>query len=225
MERLLLLADSKRYLKQNCYQSQLLVTLQRNFKIKIVDARRIHRKRELNLEPFDHVLSVLKLRTLDVMLDALTRQMGPREISVYEQDPWEGFMDGSPYKGAYGRVNDVLNVKAFLNTSKWWSEYIKDKGLPSRFVRMGMLPEYCDVGKSTANRKIDLGFQGTIHSHRKIFFDRLGELGCQVTVSSSTPYGKFLKKYRISGYISTQKMYPRNWTVQWFCETLCGSRI
>ena len=67
----------------------------------------------MKLEAFNHVLCVLKLWTLGGMLDTRTRQYGPRENSVYEEDPWEGFMDGLPYMGAYGRINEVLNVKFF----------------------------------------------------------------------------------------------------------------
>ena len=203
---MLLLADSKAYLKSNCYQSQLLKTLDRHYKIKFLCLDQINSGQTLSLEQFDVILSVLKLRTLDKVAPLLQDQLDGAAVWIYEQDPWQAFMDDSPYKGAYSNIVSMLNVKSFLNTSQWWSEYIKSKGMPSRFVRMGMLPEFCEIGKSWEKRSIKLAFQGTLHPHRRNFFDGLKGMGIDVTFIPSSSYKLFLKSLNNIGiYIHTEQ--------------------
>ena len=118
-------------------------------------------------------------------------------------------MDSSPYKGTYEMVNQSLNVQAFLNTSRWWSRFVNDHDLPSSFVRMGMLPEYCVMGKQWQDRSINLGFQGSLHPHRKDFFDYLASQDCEVTFTPSVPYKKFLKR------LNDMQIYIYNEDVPW----------
>lgn len=114
-------------------------------------------------------------------------------------------MDNSPYLGAYEDIAANLNIASFLNTSLWWRNYIRAKGLPSIFVRMGMLPSYCRLGKSWESRPVDLGFQGTLHPHRKVFFDALAGAGLTVSVFPSRSYSSYLKMlHKIQIYIHTE---------------------
>jgi hypothetical protein len=205
-KKLLYLVDSVDYVKKNCYQSQLLITLDRHYKIRLLSLDQINSGKIPSLEQFNVILSVLKLRTLDKVTSLLQDQLDGAPVWIYEQDPWEAFIDDSPYKGAYTNIVSMLNVKSFLNTSYWWSEYIKSKGMPSRFVRMGMLPELCEIGKPWEKRSIKLAFQGTLHPHRKSFFDRLKNMGLDVTFIPSSSYKSFLKSlHNIGIYIHTEQ--------------------
>ena len=229
--RLVLLADSKAYLLANCYQSQLLETLQARFQVKILSARRLRAGIGIRLKQDDLVLSVLKLRTLNTLLPSLQKVLENHPLFLYEQDPWENFMDSSPCKGTYQRVTAELNVVNFLNTSQWWSDWIRQHGMPSRFVRMGMLPSYCEVGKPWQDRPIGLGFQGSLHPHRKVFFDYLATQGCKVTFLTSVPYDQFLiRLWDMQIYIHTEddpwtidgKVYHRN--ALWIKDTEAAAR-
>jgi hypothetical protein len=51
--------------------------------------------------------------------------------------------------------------------------------MPAKFVRMGVLRRYCAVGPKWMERKITLGFQGTIHGHRQRFFNELNSMGME----------------------------------------------
>jgi len=203
--RLLLLVDSPRYIKANCYQSQLLATLKSVYRVDMVSADAIALGRLDGLENADRVLSVLRLRTLQRLAPILAPQLASAPVWIYEQDPWQAYMDGSPFKGSYEQIAAALNVASFLNTSRWWSDHVKAHGLPSIFVRMGMLPKYCCIGKPWEKRKVALGFQGTVHPHRKIFFDALAGMGVSVSVFPSQSYRAYLKTlHDIRIYIHTE---------------------
>ena len=231
MVRLLLIADSKRYVLANCYQHQLYRTLRNKLDVAFVSASEILGRPTVVLDDYDCVLSVLRLRSLVDILQPLQSFLRERELFIYEQDPWEAFRDDSPYKGSYERIYRSLNVAAFLNTSLWWSRFIQGRGLPSVFVRMGMLPEYCNVGKLWVRRRIALGFQGVLHPHRKAFFDQLARLGTDVTILPSSAYKRYLRNlHTIRIYIHTEdapwvidgKPTPRN--ALWIKDTEAAAR-
>lgn len=231
MTKLLVIADSRRYIRNNCYLQQLYKTLRRQFDTKLVTMSGRGPAANLRLDRYDHVLSLLRLRSLDRHLDMLAPRLTGKQVFVYEQDPWEAYAESGHCKGAYERIDGALNVKAFLNTSRWWSEFITARGLPSRFVRMGMLPELCNVGRPWGDRKVALGFQGTLHPHRKLFFDDLAERGHPVTVLPSASYRNYLKAlHNIRIYIHTEdapwtidgKVTPRN--ALWIKDTEAAAR-
>ncbi len=230
-KRLLLFADSKKYIKTNCYQSQLLKTLERNYRLRIVSADEISNGIMQRGFQTDLALSVLRMRTLVALAPKLGAALRERPLWVYEQDPWQSFMDDSPYKGAYHYIASHIRVDAFLNTSLWWANHVRASGLPSVFVRMGMLPEYCKLGKKWGKRSVDLGFQGTLHPHRERFFDQLAIYGLPVTVLPSSPYHRYLKTLQeIRIYIHTEdapwvvdgKVVPRN--ALWIKDTEAAAR-
>jgi hypothetical protein len=230
-KRLFLFADSKKYIKANCYQSQLLKTLARNYRLKIISADEISKGAKLKISPQDRALSVLRMRTLATLAPQLAVMLQEHPLWIYEQDPWQAFMDDSPYKGAYHEIASHLQVAAFLNTSSWWANHVRQQGFPSVFVRMGMLPEYCSLGKAWSKRSVDLGFQGTLHPHRKQFFDQLAGYGLPVKVMPSKPYDRFLKALQdIRIYIHTEDSpwiidgisVPRN--ALWIKDTEAAAR-
>lgn len=231
MKNLLLLVDSPDYIRENCYQRQLLATLEKSYCVTMFSVKQIKYFPFVRLAKYDRVLSVLKLRTMDAILPQLKRLLGKAPLFVYEQDPWQGFMDDSPYRGAYGRIHAVLNIQSFLITSRWWASFVAEHGYPTTFVRMGMLPEYCDAGPSWGQRPLHLAFQGTLHPHRKAFFDQLEELGCPVSQLGSGSYDEYLYNlHRIQIYIHTEdapwvvdgKALPRN--AIWIKDTEVAAR-
>jgi hypothetical protein len=203
-EKLLLLADSEPYIKGNCYQHQLLKTLKKIYRVKIVSISDLQSPLK-NFDDYSKILSVLRLRTLISHIDLICKRLDGRSLAIYEQDPWEAFRDESPYKGGYELINSKLNVLAFLNTSKWWSQYINSRGINSVFVRMGVLPEYCSVGNLWPKRKFELAFQGSMHPHRREFYDKLSRQSIEVSILPYSPYKKFLKNLQKVGiYIYTE---------------------
>ncbi len=231
MRRLLLLVDSRRYIRSNCYQRQLAATLQRNFTVTMVSARELRLLPYLPLKRYDCILSVLRLRTLVAILPALKRLLRGRSLHIYEQDVWQAFMDESPWRGAYQTIAAELKVEQFLVTSQWWSEIVSAHGLPVQFVRMGMLPELCSAGPEWDERSIRLGFQGTLHPHRREFYEELGRLGVEVEVLASTPYEQYLENLQeMRIYVHTEaspwlvdgKLTPRN--ALWIKETEVAAR-
>lgn len=217
--RLLLLVDSADYIRENCYQHQLLETLKTEFDVSMCPLRRILWNPFPGVSKFDLVLSLLKQRTLARHLDAVSRLMNCRPLAIYDQDPWQSYIDDSPTRGCYAEFNKRLNISSLLLTSKWWANFCTERGLPTRFVRMGMLPRYCDAGPAWKGREIELGFQGTLHPHRKAFFGKLAGMGLPVTVLGSSSYDAYLETlHKIRIYIHTEDapwqveghMLPRN---------------
>jgi hypothetical protein len=190
--RLLLLFDSRAYARSNCYIGQLCETLAAHYRVRMLSLREIRYLPLVRPGSYDRVLSLLRLRTLHANLPRIRKVLGGAPMFVYDQDVWQSFMDGSPWKGAYGHILSELNVESFLVTSRWWRDFVAAKGLPVRFVRMGMLPRYCDPGPDWDARPSEVAFQGTVHPHRRAFFDELARLGLEVELFPSAPYQAFL---------------------------------
>lgn len=215
--RVALLVDSREYILSNCYQHQLFQTLYASCDVDMIECGPNAPKFPSLCTPGsvpDRILSVLKLRTLDSRIDAIrTRLAGAgaldMPIYVYEQDPWESFRDESPYKGAYHRIAGKLNIVSFLNTSRWWSEHVRASGLPSQFVTMWMLPEYCTTVPRWRDRKIDVGFCGQLHPYRRTFFEGLEREGIRVTIVPPTPYAGYLSS------LSQMKLFVHSEEVRW----------
>lgn len=180
MKRILHIVDSRSYVKTNCFQHQLAVTLP---KVAHVDTKELsevlgHRF----IGRYDLVVSCLKLRTLYRVAMNLRHAIDDVPVVVYDQDPWEAFYDGASCKGAYRAINGYLNVKAFAVTTKWWADFIARQGMPSMFVRMWVLPEYCSNEPAFNARSVPAGFIGSLHTYRKQLFDKLEDLGTNVIV-------------------------------------------
>ncbi len=218
-KKLLLLVDSVAYTQENCYQHQLLETLQIEFSVTMYPLRQINWNPFLSTKKFDFVLSVLKQRALARYIDAVSRLLDGRPLAIYDQDPWQAYIDDSTSRGCYAEFQRKLNISSLMLTSKWWANFCGKRGLPTRFVRMGMLPRYCNAGPTWSERTLELAFQGTLHPHRKAFFDELDSMGLQVSVLGSGSYASYLKNlHKIRIYIHTEdapwqvdgQLIPRN---------------
>lgn len=207
--KLEVLVDSLEYIRHNCYQHQVLMTLERRFDVKIVPLSSILTRRYDGCS--DTILSCLKLRTICGNLYHIKRYLNNHPIFIYEQDPWESFKDDSPYRGCYDRINSTLNVFSFLNTSGWWSDYINKKDIPSKFVKMGVLPEYC-LHTPWEKKDIDLGFCGQIHPYRRAFFEYLSGEGLEVAILPTTSYKGYLN------HLSRIKVFAHCENVNWIVD-------
>lgn len=171
--------DSVEYSRSNCYVHQLSNRMQEQPVICI----------ELSeLEKFPKprgIVCRLKQRTLFRVLDRVKRWADGAPVVIFDQDPWESFRPGSPYIGSYDRFRAELNVKSFAVTTQHWSELLKARNYPSHFVRMGMLPKYCNLGARFEHRLSELVFVGQEHPYRKKLFDELRSCGINVAVRSS----------------------------------------
>lgn len=202
---LTVLIDSWEYSLSNCYQHQLIRTL-----LTSIDDVKILELSELEPDIDGPVLSCLKLRTLDRGLGYVSSYLRNNPVMVYDQDPWENFIVGSPYFGSYGRIASQLNVTTFFNTSKWWSDRVKDSGLPSQFVNLWMRPEYCVTPVPWERRKNSVVFCGTLYPRRQKFFDELKQLGLDVHVTrSSMGYSNYLD------FVSSCKVMIRSEKIDW----------
>jgi hypothetical protein len=142
----------------------------------------------------DLVVSRLKQRTLDRVRNDVKRWCGDAPVVVYDQDPWYALNDDSPGKGAYDRIRETLNVKTFAITTQVWVDLMQKQGLPATFVKMGMLPEYCDSRPKWDERAISLGFIGSLHPRRRELFDKLDDMGIMVNVQfGGLPYPEYLR--------------------------------
>jgi hypothetical protein len=207
---LLYLCDDISYIKQNCFQSQLFSILEQNFDLKIYQLNDI-KSISLN-KKFQYAISCLKLRTLFTHRSSIKKFLNNQEIFIYDQDAWSNYLDNQPYKNSYSTISTEINVKSFLNTSEWWADLGKSKGLPCQFVRMGILPEYCRA-ISWEKRNIEFLFQGTLHPHRKTFFEELKKFKIDVTVMPSTSYNFYLHNIRNSKiYIHNESLFS-DWIV------------
>jgi len=185
------LVDSIEYVENNCFQHQLTKALQ-----KIPGVRTVALSELASLPyTYDRVVCCLKQRTLFKYAERLTEWIGPCPVVVYDQDPWQAYMDDSPFKGTYELARKHLNITSFALTTQLWADFLFHRNVPSMFVRMSVLPEYCDVGPKFEERSIPLGFIGTIHPHRKKLFDELDEMEIQVNVQmgNTLDYQRYLK--------------------------------
>jgi hypothetical protein len=184
------LVDSLEYVTTNCFQHQLTRMMKQVPGVSIVTLADLAN----HIKDHDRIVCRLKQRTLDANLDSIARLISDMQFTAYDQDPWNAFTDDSPYKGVYFRAMQRLNVKHFDVTSKWWADMMMARGIPSRFVPMWMLPEYCDEGMPYVNRPISVGFVGGVHKHRRELFDRLRVAGINVLVpTGSLSHGDYLR--------------------------------
>ena len=197
MKKVAYLVDSLAYIKQEPFQHQLFEKLKQVCDIFPIELHTIKQQNHILSNNFDLALSCLKLRTLTANINELKRFLSGVSLVVYDQDPWENYRDTSPYKGTYEMCIKNLNVDFIANTTHWWVQHGIKKGLPVKFVRMGILPRYCSTGKDFDLRPITCGFMGHLHDHRKVLVDTLEKQGVTVTLPTKTRsfgYDSFLHK-------------------------------
>jgi len=192
--RVLQLVDTIEYVESNCFQHQLLKSLRQVATVESSTLSGLEAALDMGPRP---VICCLKQRTLARSLDMLETHLGSTPVVIYDQDPWQAFMDDPDYvgRGVYERAMQHLNVKSICVTTQWWADYMRAKGLPASFVRMWVLPEYCSPNPTYEERSIPVGFVGALHPHRRELFDRLEDLDIMVNVQKGgMSYQNYLKE-------------------------------
>lgn len=187
------LYEDSSQIHQNCFVAQLTETLTRHFDVRATSRQALLEGSYAEPVKGELALTVLKQRTWKRLIPFLAKYSEKSGLYFYDQDPWEAYHDEASSPGVYPLVASLVNVRTFLVTSGWWADYIAGTDrLPAKFVRMGILPRLCDRGKPYAARPYEVGFQGTVHGHRKAFFDRMRARGLQVACLEKQPFEKFL---------------------------------
>lgn len=186
------LIDSVEYVASNCFQHQLSFELSQKNVMMLTISELMTKGLPKNCHK---IISTLKQRTLFKRLFDVKKIVTNIPIVIYDQDPWESYKDDSPYKGAYDFFVKELNVEAICVTTKWWADFISSRGIPGKFVRMWMLPVYCDSSPCFDDRQVSCSFIGTLHPHRKLLFDQLRELNVNVQIQKGgLTYNDYLHK-------------------------------
>tara|TARA_R100000808_G_C2155541_1_gene168586 strand:- start:11048 stop:11986 length:939 start_codon:yes stop_codon:yes gene_type:complete len=199
MSNVLSIIDSHQYVAGVPYNRQFQISLGRHFNttyITLDDIKRNKIKGELH--KFDMVISSLRLRTLVQNLGLIKDYLNNHPVIIYEQDPWEAFITDGPYEGSYYDINEKLNVITFVNTTEFWTNFIRDRGLPGMSVTMGILPELCKNYIPWNQRKYDVVFMGGMKSHRKKFFENLKSMKVDVEFLPRKNHEGFLESMRLS---------------------------
>ena len=198
--KVLQLVDSVEYVRTNSFQKQLLASLENSWDIA-----------EHVLVPISSmqgevpdgykILSTIKLRSLIKHQEVIKKYLNGAPVMVYEQDPWESFCDGATYPGAYETIFNVLNIKTFLNNSKFWSDVVNSRGMKSTFVHAGIDPNICSVGESWELRDKTPIFVGSVHDWRRTSYDYLKEkTGVSVKfVPFMSSYDEYIRYTRTLG--------------------------
>lgn len=207
MKRVVQLVDSVGYVRENCFQHQLARSLERQCDLVQVELRDIS-PTGLAGEA-DVFISCLKQRTLMQHALRIGSWLAGRELVVYDQDPWQAYMDDSPFAGAYDVISRAINVKTFALTTEWWTDFLRTKGLPSSFVRMWVLPEYCSPNVPYVERTKVAGFVGSVHPRRRQLLDVIDAAGIQTSVlaTNSLDYASFLSELaRLRCFVHNESM-------------------
>jgi len=209
--KLVHIIDDRGYVRTNCFQHMLLSNLVEQCD-EYVDITVAEINAGYSIPSCDVILSTLKLRTIYRISSQLGALLNGREIYVYDQDPWEAFVDTASLRGAYENIARNINVKCFINTSKWWTDFLNEKGFKSIFARMWPLQQYCNAGTEWDKREIKFGFKGGLHPHRKKTFDDLSKMGLDVTLLPAGSYSDFLNDLsRIQFFLNDQS--GEKWTI------------
>lgn len=191
--KLIQIVDSLEYIKTNCWQRQLF-----NHLTKQATCHGIITLSELRTEgkllDSDVILLTLKLRSLARERNLLRSRLGDRRVFIYEQDPWENFIDQGSCHGTYEWCRENLNVDSFILTSKWWADYVASQGFKTMFAQMWLDPSLCDYGIPWRSRPITVGFMGTLHTYRKHAIDELMRMGITVQVFPPGTYDEYLQR-------------------------------
>jgi hypothetical protein len=222
--KLLYLVDTLDYVRNNCFQRQLFSAMEYGYEIQPLEifpsAFFPLRKLSIRLDRYDKIISVLRLRTLHAMWPVLKPWLSNVPITIYDQDPWESYIDGSPTKGIYKILHRELNIDRVYVTAPWWANHLRSDGIPASFVRMGIEPRFCDPGLDFDARPVMVGFRGAMHEHRKIVFKQLQSFGIDLEVGQGRlDYPGYMN------YLQSLKFFAHDESaLPWICDGVPISR-
>tara|TARA_B100000035_G_scaffold315483_1_gene336934 strand:- start:17851 stop:18792 length:942 start_codon:yes stop_codon:yes gene_type:complete len=216
-KKVIYIVDNIDYIRSTPYQNQLFISLQKICELKIVDLNFMKRAKSVkNLGSYDEILVCLKLRTIKRNISLISSFLEGEPFRVYEQDPWENYMDNGDWKGTYQLLMNNSNVLFFANTSKTWADFGLEKGIPTKFVRMGIIPEFCNNDFNINEKQYDIGFIGRAHPYRKSMIDY---------INLNTKYNFYYplkeRPFSHSGFlkeINKIKIYCHNESLEVLCD-------
>ena len=213
-QRKFIVVDSLDYAKKNCFVSQLIdaLILESNKQVEIINLEGlrylVRDKKRINEQ---NLLFLVRQRIFHRHLDEISYLVGDAAVDVYDQDPWNSYIIGSPSFGFYEKMKKQIPVATLFLTSKWWSDFVLEREkINSVFVKMWMAQNLCtDSGKRT----IPLGFRGTLRGHRKDFFSDLEKMGIKVKIDGpGLKYKKYLK------YLSSLQIFIHDESDYFICD-------
>ena len=221
MDNVLILADSRKYIRNNCFQLQLHKSIKVHNKDFQVEYFYLNPKKLQNFQIFKQksksfrfVLSTLRQRTLFNNISLISTVIGDTPLKVYDQDPWQNYIDNSSTSGCYTLLQNNFQLLNLFITSKYWSNYIntKDK-IPSIFVKMGMLPELCTTGLPQSKRRKSVEFKGTLYPHRQEAFNTMRKNGQHIKIDLEIlKYPKYLE------YLQNLAIFVHDESGHWICR-------
>jgi hypothetical protein len=218
MKRILYIVDNIEYVENNCFQSQLLQAARYCYDIDIfeVSPTRLGRLKKLfsrKRDSYDSAVSVLRLRSLNRSISQLNILLKNGPLRIYDQDPWESYIDSSPIKGVYKRLAAGLLIEKVFVTAPWWAKRLAKEGIPAEFIRMGISPRWCDLGPPMRDRRVAVGFRGALHAHRQVIFQKLQGMGIDVEIPAGRlSYADYMK------YLHGLKVFAHDESAPWICD-------
>ena len=221
MDKVLILADSRKYIRSNCFQLQLHESIKRHKKDFQIEYFYLNPK-ELQFfdmlkhrsKSFRFVLSTLRQRVLFNNISLITKIVGDTPLKVYDQDPWQNYIDNSLTNGCYALLQSNFRLSNIFVTSNYWANYIsKVDKIPSIFVKMGMLPKLCQIGSTQVERGKSVEFKGSVHPHRHEAFNIMGKNGQIIKINS-----EILKYPRYLKYLQNLAIFVHDESGDWICR-------
>ena len=189
-----LLYVDKPQILQNCFIAQLHEVLCQHYEIAYISLVDLTLGNYAIPKEGEVIFSVLKQRLWRRHIPFLARLAEYGKLVMYDQDPWEAYHDKASSPGVYKNLCQLVPINRILVTSGWWANYIREvDSIPVKFVRMGVLAHNCKLGKSFEHRAHTLAFKGSVHKHRRDYFDFMKSKGYIVECLPPGSYKQFLK--------------------------------
>jgi hypothetical protein len=215
MKKVIQIIDSYEYVNTNCFQHQLLKKVKNNFEHTLLQLHDL----PISLPDDVTIFCTVKIRNVYKHIDKIANVLKHKNVLIYDQDPWESFIDTATYPNGYKNLINKLPHAEFINASKWWSKFVNDQGMKSHFCRMWVLPEYCTSGNAFENREQGLCFRGSVHQDRKYGIITMSNLGCPIRVIPGTSdYSAWLS------WLQTQRAFFYDELPSWSINGIVGSK-
>jgi hypothetical protein len=144
----------------------------------------------------------------------ITKIVGDTPLKVYDQDPWQNYIDNSLTNGCYTLLQNNFQLSNIFVTSNYWANYISNEDkIPSIFVKMGMLPKLCKIGSTQVERGKSVEFKGSVHPHRQEAFNIMSKNGQIIKINS-----EILKYPRYLKYLQNLAIFVHDESGDWICR-------
>ena len=195
------LVDSIPYVTDDLYMGNVTHGIDLSFNVKRLEAHSVVAD---DFKSAKFVVVRMRLRNFWRQL-ASWRLLIPTECSVIinDYDTAEFFDPTSALYGAYLDIADRFPTNChFIVQSEWWAAKVRETGISCTSAKQWVHPSVCNEPKPWDQRLQGVAFSGSMHGHRKTFFDNLKNSGIDVKtyakVQDSQAYLQRLQNLRIS---------------------------